>query len=455
MEGGKTRWREVALIVGAALVVGAVSAVGVRLFKRMIALAESLAFGWLGALIEQVGLWPVLLVPVLGGLVVGLTLHLFSIPEEPGHGVTEVIEAVTLHTREFPYHQMPVKVSVAAISLGSGAAMGPEDPSVELGGSVGAFFGRLTGMSSAMVQRLVAAGGAAGIAAAFQAPVTAILFSKEVISVPLRSHTMLGVIVAASVGMGVSRLLAPETPLDVPAYTVISVWEALLCIGLGAIAGSLAALHIRLLYTLEHFFIGWKTPPRWLKPAIGGLLIGLVGLVLPQTLGIGYETVEAVAAGEIPGLGMLVALMIGKLILTPVSFGSGFLGGFFAPSFFIGATMGGAYGLAAQSLWPALNLTPATFAVVGMAAFLAGTVRAPLAATSLLVELAGHPALLPLLLVGAFSSAWVGQCLEKHSVYTYGLAHPAQREHGLIDEDENLPDAHPEENQRAIDDQDE
>jgi chloride channel protein, CIC family len=409
----------------AAAAVGVVAALAVLVFKAMIAGAEWVAIGWrAGAWANAEPPW-VLLVPVAGGLLVGAILHFRRLPHEPGHGVAEVIEAVTLGTEEFPERETPVKATVAALSLGAGASLGPEDPAVEIGGSVGHFLARTWRMPHDSVQAMVAAGASAGLSAAFQAPLAAAVFAVEVFSLRLLSRTTALVVTAALAAYLVTVLLAPGAEPRIPPHAMTSVWQLPLAVGLGLVAGALSAAHIRLTYTLEIAVVRWRAVPRWLKPALGGLALGATGLGLPELLGIGYAPLEAIAAGQPLALSFLLALAAGKLVLMAVSFASGFLGGFFAPSMFIGAALGAAYGMGAQAVLPGLDLPPALFALAGMAAVLAGSVRAPFTAILLILALSGGVTVAPLLLAAAWTAVVVSRRLERHSLYTYGITHPA------------------------------
>jgi chloride channel protein, CIC family len=412
-------------LMATAVVAGAAVAVGIRIFKWMIQGAEWLAHGWMAGTWAGVGVPWVVMVPVLGGLLVGLILHLAGVPEEPGHGVAEVIEAVTLGTNEFPERQTPVKAAVAALSLGAGASLGPEDPAVEIGGSIGHYVGRKRALPKDSVQALVAAGGAAGLAAAFHAPVAAVVFAVEVFALRPLSRTTGVVVVAVAAAYLVTRLLTPVAEPAVPPYGFPGAWAVLLGAGLGVLGGALSAGQIRLMYTLEIAVIRWRAVPRWLKPALGGLVLGLVGISFPELLGIGYGTLEAVLRGGVVPWTFLLALAVGKAVLMAVSFGTGFLGGFFAPSLFIGAALGSAYGTLATGLLPGVDVSPGPFAAAGMAAVLAGSVRAPLAAVLVILALSGSYAAAPLLLVAATAGYWTSRALEQHSLYTYGITHPA------------------------------
>lgn len=411
------------VVLGAlALLVGLTSAAGVWLFKGLIDLVHQFAFVDLTTALHPLGSWVVLLLPVLGGLVVGLILHFF-IGEERHHGVAGIMESAALAGGRLRYKRVPAKAIAAAISIGSGASVGPEDPSVQIGSNLGSMYGQWMHLSDERMRSLVAAGAASGVAAAFNAPIAGVFFALEIILGEI-SGSALGVVVLSAVTSSVftQAVAGPEPAFHVPAYAFNSIWELPLYLGLGLLAGPLAALYVRLLYLAQDFFRQWIKAPRWLKPAIAGLVVGMVGVFLPQVFGVGYDTIGHILNGESSGIALLLVLMVAKLILTPVSIAGGFPGGVFAPSLFIGAALGGAFGLAASQIFPQLNLVPAAFAMVGMAALLAGAVHAPLTAILLLFEMTRDYRIILPLMFAVMISLLLSQRLQRDSVYTLGLA---------------------------------
>lgn len=411
------------VILGAlALVVGLTSAAGVWLFKWLIDLVHRLAFEQINGALQQLGGWVVLFLPVLGGLLVGLLLHFF-IGEERHHGVAGIMEAVALSGGRLRYKRIPVKTVAAAISIGSGASVGPEDPSVQIGANLGSMFSQWLHLSDERMRALVAAGAASGIAAAFNAPIAGVFFALEIILGEI-SGSALGVVVLAAVISSVftQAVAGAEPAFHVPAYAFNSAWELPLYLGLGLLSGPIAALYIRLLYAAQDVFHLRIKAPRWLKPAIAGLMVGVVGIFLPQVFGVGYDTIGKILNGENLGIALLLGMMVAKLVLTPVSIAGGFLGGVFAPSLFIGAALGGAFGQIASQLFPQLHIIPAAFAMVGMAALLAGAVHAPLTAILLLFEMTHDYRIILPLMFAVVVSLLLSQRLQRDSVYTLGLA---------------------------------
>lgn len=414
------------VLVGLAFVVGLTGGVGVWLFEQLIELAQEIMFGRLGETLGSFGQWTLVFIPVIGGLIVGLIIYYF-VGEERHHGVAGIMESVALAGGRLRYRRIPAKSLASAISIGSGASVGPEDPSVQIGAGLGSMFGQLLHLSDERVRALVAAGSAAGISAAFNAPIAGVFFALEIILGEI-SGNALGIVVVASVISAVftQAVSGVQPAFRVPPYAFNSAWELPLYLILGLLAGLVASLYIRGLYLAQDFFHDWQIP-RWIKPAAAGLVVGIVGLYLPQIMGVGYETIEQILNGEHLALTLLLMLLLAKLILTSLSIGGGFQGGVFAPSLFLGAMLGAAFGQLAQELFPGLHIAPAAFAMVGMAAVLAGAVHAPLTALILLFEMTNDYRIILPLMFAIIVSMVVAQQLQRDSVYTLGLARKGVR----------------------------
>jgi chloride channel protein, CIC family len=415
---------ESVVLVCAALLVGVASASGVLLFKRMINLVHWTAYNGLGFALNYFGHKTFLLVPLMpliGGLIVGVVVHYF-IREDRYHGVAGIMEAVALAGGRLRYKLIPAKTVAASLSIGTGASVGPEDPSVQIGSNLGSMFGQLFRFSDERMRVLVASGAAGGIAAAFNAPIAGVFFALEIIIGELSSKAF-GIIALSAVVSSVftQAILGSEPAFHVPAYALNSAWELPLYLGLGLLAGPISAIYTRLLYVARDVFNRWRIP-RLLKPAIAGLIVGLAGIYLPQVFGVGYETIEKILDVKPMALSLLLLLLTAKIVLTPVCIGGGFLGGVFAPSLFLGATAGGAYGLFIQRFFPALNIAPPAFAMVGMAAVLAGAVHAPLTAIILLFEMTNDYRIILPLMFAVTVSQFISRRLQYDSVYTLGLA---------------------------------
>jgi chloride channel protein, CIC family len=417
---------ETAVLIFIGIIVGLLTGLGVWLFKQLINLAHTFFYTDAGGLLARLGGWTIVLVPVIGGLVVGLIMQ-YLVGVELHHGVTGIIESVALGGGRLRYWRAPVKAIAAALSIGAGASVGPEDPSVQIGANLGSLFGDKLRMSEERVRALVASGAAAGIAAAFNAPIAGVFFAIEIIMGEIAAGA-LGVVVLASVTSAVvtQALSGPEPAFIIPPYTFGSPWQLGLYLVLGMLAGPISATYIRLLYIAQDAFHAWHVP-RPVHTAAVGLLLGLVGLMVPQVLGVGYQTIGLVLSSSGFSLLMLVVLMTAKLIMTPMSIAGEFPGGVFAPSLFIGAMLGGAVGTLGNLLFPSLHIEPGAFAMVGMAAVLAGAVHAPLTAILLLFEMTRDYRIILPLMFAVTVSLLISTRLQPDSIYIFGLARKGLR----------------------------
>lgn len=404
-----------------AVLIGVGSGVAVWLFKELIDLVHALSFGRIAQDIAPYGRWAIALLPAAGGLIVGLIVHFF-VGQERHHGVAGVMEAVALGGGRLRHRRIPAKSVAAAVSIGSGASVGPEDPSVQIGANLGSMFGQWLHLSDERMRALVAAGSAAGIAAAFNAPIAGVFFALEIILGEIAGSAF-GLVVISAVASAVftQAVSGPEPAFHIPPYAYHSPAELPFYLALGLLCGPIAAVYIRMLYRVQDLFHHWRGA-TWLKSAAAGLLVGSIGIFLPQIFGVGYNTIERILAGEQIAFWLLVTLVFVKMTATAVSIAGGFMGGVFAPSLFLGATLGSAFGFAANNLFPSLLINPPAFALVGMAAVLAGAVHAPLTAILLLFEMTNDYRIILPLMFSVAISLLISQRLQRDSVYTLGLA---------------------------------
>ncbi|QVL54507.1 MAG: chloride channel protein [Cyanobium sp. M30B3] len=362
------------------------------------------------ALPDWLQLWPVLVVPTLGGLAVGV---LRRYGPELGPGLPSLMAMADGSAPAAP--RLPwLRLISASLSLGSGASLGPEGPSVESGGNLGLWLAQRGRLPPQSQKALVAAGVAAGLAAGFKAPIAGVFFAFEGSYSAIQGRPSLRAVLVASVASAlVTQLLLGDEPiLRLPAYAVRSPLELPLYLGLGVLASGMSWLLLQTLALgrsagLQRWL---RALPPGLATAAGGLSVGLLALAFPQVLGVGYDTIEALLGveGGIPVLALLL-LLGAKLLATGISSASGFVGGGFAPALVLGAVLGNCYGqlLGAGGLQLPVAEPPA-YAMVGMAAVLAGSARAPLTALLLLFELTRDIRIvLPLMAAAGLSAALV------------------------------------------------
>ncbi len=419
--GELVRSSQTLVLVLLATLVGLGAGIGVYLFKLTINWIHALMFGILGGQLQALGSWTILFIPVLGGILVGLFNRGF-VREEAVHGTAGIMQAVALSGGRLRYKHAPARAAASALSLGSGASVGPEDPAVQIGANIASMLGQLFHLSDDRIRMLVAAGAGSAIAAAFNAPIAGVFFALEIILGEITSSGLWLILVASVVSSVFTQAVSGNFPaFQVPSYEFHSVWELPLYLVLGLIAGPVSAMYANLLYWLQDFYNSLKIPD-WVKPASAGLVLGLSALFAPQILGTSYGSIEEILNKTDFSLGFLVLLALAKLILTPVSIGGGFKGGVFAPSLFTGAALGGAFGMAAAALFPALAIDPRAFALVSMAAVLAGAVRAPLTAVILLFEMTNDYRIILPLMFSVAASLLISQRIQRDSVYGIGLA---------------------------------
>ncbi len=412
------------IILMSAVVIGIGAGVGVLLFRSLIGIIHHWMFEELMGQIYQLGAWTLACVPTLGGVLVALIRWVLK---DLGGGISSLISAVQ-SGKEFSPLKPVMKAIAAAISLGSGASLGPEGPSVEIGANFGILLGQFFKVSEERQQLLLGAGAAAGLAAGFNAPIAGVFFALEVVLGSTFQTSKASVVVLSAVvaGLVAQMGMGAQPAFNLPVYEVRSPLELPLYLGLGLCACVVSIAYTNLLQWMKSFFQGevpyftWMTKiPTELHPILGGLCVGIVALVLPQVLGVGYGTVEAVLRDVKFPLVLLIALLGAKLLLTAISLGSGLVGGIFAPAMFLGAALGAAYGEVLPHLFPmfANNIAaPPAYAMVGMAAVLASTVRAPLTATLLLFEMTRDYRIVLPLMAAVGLSVWLVEPLRTQPI---------------------------------------
>ena len=404
-----------------ALLVGIGAGCGAVVFEEMIIFSDWFFFDlvkdqWLGAL----GDWRLMLVPVLGGLIVGLLTYRFA-PEARGDGVPEVMLALETRGGRMRRRVPFFKSLASAVTIGSGGSVGKEGPIMQIGSSIGSALGQALRLGEEHVRLLVAAGTAGGVAATFHAPIAGVFFSLEVVLRRFSTRNFTVVVLSAVVATAISDAVFGNEPgILIPRYQLVSPVEIPLYAVLGMLAGTLAVVLIRILYWTEYRFGALRFPPFIVMPALGGLLLGPIGLIDIRALGLGEDTMNAVLVEHAStALGLLLVL---KLAATAITVGSGGSGGVFRPSLFLGALLGVVFGSGVHMLLPDLTATSGAYGTVGTAAVFAGAARAPLTAILILLELTRDYGIMLPLMTAVATSTVVSQLLSPGgSIYTLKL----------------------------------
>jgi CIC family chloride channel protein len=362
----------------------------------------------------------VILVPVIGGVIVGLMAR-YGSKAIRGHGIPEAMEQVLLNESRIPARLTILKPVSAAISIGTGGPFGAEGPIIATGGALGSLVGQLVPVSAVERKTLLAAGAAAGMAATFGAPVSAVLLAIELLLFEFRPRSIIPVALASAAATAVRMLHVGSAPVFAMPHLAQPGGQALACYTiLGAIVGLLSVYVTRAVYWIEDLFE--HLPVHWMWwPAIGGLAVGIVGYFAPRTLGVGYDNIEDIVAGHLVGTAVIF-LCVMKFISWSISLGSGTSGGTLAPLFTIGGGCGVAAGLFVSHFFPSIGIDARICALVGMAAMFAGASRALLASVVFAFETTLQPLGLLPLLGGCTAGYLVSTLLMRNTIMTEKLA---------------------------------
>jgi chloride channel protein, CIC family len=414
-----------------AIITGILAGFGAILFYKMIQVVEQLMFhspaGLFGLsnLVDLQG-WRrflvIPLIPAIGGLIVGFIAVKLA-PGMKGEGVPLVIENVAKKGGVLNPFVGLTQLVTSAISIGSGGAGGREGPSIAIGGAIGSGVGQVFRLNEEQMKSLVGCGAAAGLAAVFNAPIGGALFAMEVVLGSLNMQTFSPIIISSVFGTFVSRSILGNKPIFViPTFSMKSPYELVFYVILGIFAGFVGVFFVKLFYATEEFFDHEKFPikSRIWKPAVGGLIVGIIGIYFPEVFGYTYQGVDASLYSR-DSFMLLAALLLFKPIATSATLGSGGSGGTLAPSLFIGAMAGGAFGSIINMVAPAIAAPPGAYALVGMAAVTSATIQAPLATAILVFEMTDkYETILPIL-IAVVLATYISKKFMSGSMYTIRL----------------------------------
>ncbi|MCV7344657.1 chloride channel protein [Mycolicibacterium rhodesiae] len=416
-------------LVALAVAVGAVTGLGAVGFRYLITFFTRVFTGYddysgLGRIPSAhwpaLGVWFLLLTPVIAGAIYGPIVHKFA-PEARGHGVPEVMYAVSHKGGRIAPQVTLVKALASALCIGGGGSVGREGPIVQIGSAAGSTIAQILRLDTPRVRLLVACGAAAGISATFNAPLAGPFFAMELILRDFAAQSFGAVVLSSVTADVVGRAMLGNQPfLSLPSFAVHNVAEYFLYAVLGVAVGVVGVAFSKILYRVEDLCDWLWRGPEWARPAVGGLLLGGVLLALPQMYGVGYPVLENAVEGRYV-IGMLLLLMVGKMFATSLTIGIGGSGGVFAPTLFVGAMAGTAFGTVAHGLFPTITETAGAYGLIGMGAALAGATRAPITAVVILFELTGEYSIILPLMAAVVMAAGTAHLLSKDTIYTAKL----------------------------------
>jgi len=364
--------------------------------------------------------WWVVLVPVAGGVIVGIMAR-YGSKAIRGHGIPEAMEQVLLNESRIPARVTVLKPVSAAISIGTGGPFGAEGPIIATGGALGSLVGQIVKVTAMERKTLLAAGAAAGMAATFGSPVSAVLLAIELLLFEFRPRSIIPVALASAVATAVRMIYAGTAPIFAMPLLARPTGEALATYTVvGALIGYLSVYVTRAVYWIEDLFE--HLPIHWMWwPAVGGVAVGVVGYFAPRTLGVGYDNIEGMVSGKLFGEAVLFLCAM-KFLSWAIALGSGTSGGTLAPLFTIGGGCGVVLGELAAVAFPRFHIDPRICALVGMAAMFAGASRALLASVVFAFETTLQPLGLLPLLGGCTAGYLVSALLMRNTIMTEKLA---------------------------------
>ncbi len=408
-----------------ALIIGTVGAYAILAFRWLIGAVQWLWLGhegenYLSTLASFRAPWVIMASLIGGGLVVGLILR-FATSSHRTHGIADVIEARAIHGSNIPLRRGLISALVSAISLGAGASAGREGPAVHLGASIASCLERQFDLPSAARRVLLACGAAAAVSASFNAPIAGVLFAHEVILGHYALTAFVPTVIAAVVATLITRVHLGDFPaFIIPEYHIASYWEfpafALLGITCGLVAVG---------FLLSMMASDWAAQrvnlPIWLRPVIGGALVGAIAIFVPEVIGVGYEATN-LALREKYTLMFLFVLLFAKTAATAITLASRFGGGVFSPSLYLGAMAGGAFGIIAASVFPAYASGYGVYAILGMGAVTGAVLGAPVSTAMIVFELTGGYEMTIALLLSVSIASMIMQALIGQSFFGWQLS---------------------------------
>ncbi|WP_338103292.1 chloride channel protein [Methanolapillus millepedarum] len=400
-----------------AIVIGIVTGVLIGIYSLLLHDLTNTFFGT-NSVFEIFGIpsWCIIFIPMLGGLVVGLLNKYFL---KTRYGVESVIEAAALHGGKLKARYAIVEAFASVITIGTGGSAGKEAPGVLMGAGVGSFVTKVFNLRGKSLRTYLGCGAAAGISAAFNAPLAGIVFVVEVIYGELEAKTFIPIVISSIFSTFVFNVFFGTDTMSFPNYALLNPFKEIWLFPiLGIIAGIVSIFFIKCFYFIRERFTDLKVP-GYLKPAIGGLLVGLVGLFYPQVFGLGHNVILEVVNDPFSfSIALLLALVVLKTLAFSFTIGSRGAGGSIVPSMFVGAMLGAAFGMVCELFIPGLTVQPGAYALAGMGAVFAGTSNSTFTAIILLIEMTqDYSMILPFMFACVLSNA-IARAANPDSIFT-------------------------------------
>jgi CIC family chloride channel protein len=405
-----------------AILIGVLAGYGAVLFKYALKFMQWVFYQNTGDILffsDTIPLWMKIVMPAIGGLVVGIVVSTFA-SEAKGHGVPEVIQAIALRGGRIRKRVAATKIFASAVTIGSGGSVGREGPMVQIGSSIGSSIGQLFKVPGVHMRTMVGCGAAAGIAATFNAPIAGVLFALEIIIGDFGVMQFSPVVLSSVTATAISRYYFGDFPhFSIPEYAVVSHWEYCFYPILGVVSGFVALSFTKVLYLFEDGFDGIPIP-EWIKPAIGGAILGCVFAIFPEVFGVGYGAMNLALTNSMELWPLFILIWV-KILASSITLGSGGSGGIFAPSLFMGCMTGGAFGYVLHNFLPIHTASPGAYALVAMGGVVAGTTYAPITAILIIFEMTGDYSIILPLMLTCITATVMNSTIRRASIYTTKL----------------------------------
>ena len=406
-----------------ALVIGMAASLGVIAFRYAIDGTQYLSWGTaserLASHVAGLPWWLILIVPTVGGLLIGV-LRKFLTTDGRYHAVAEVVEASALHGGRLRPRDGFAAAIGSALTLGVGGSAGREGPVVHMSAVMASYLAQKVGLRRSAAMTLLGCGVASAVATSFNAPIAGVFFALEVVVGHYGLTAFAPVVLASIVGTIITRIHYGDYPAFIlEGHVIVSYWEIPAFALLGIAAAATAWFFMRSVFMVQKAVEHWRIPPV-LAPMAGGLAVGMIALFLPEVLGVGYEATDLALHGKL-AFSILAALVLAKILATALTLGSGFGGGVFSPSLFVGAMLGGAFGIIATSLGPDASSPQEVYAIVGMAAVAGAVLGAPISTILIVFELTANFDLTIAVMIGAALASLITNHVGGRSYFLWSL----------------------------------